>query len=347
MNAYNFEIADFFKQLSLLTRSELPLPDSLRQMGLDARSRRIRAIINQLADSTETGKPLSEALGEQPDLFPPLYIKIVALGEKEGTLPQVLHELARIARLYYVLASMFKDIMVYPLFTSAFAALLFLVLSCLVIPIFKSIFDELLAGEPLPGLTNMIISMSMFIREHIFFFSGVYIILIIFIFWLYSNTRMANKTLLPLIRNLPFSEVIFYNFAMARLCSVWAAMMRRQVPVEEAFPVIAATMDFPCLSSSLNRITAKIKDGEDIKACLAGDPNISRLLVMTVDNSPENKLPDELDKLSDLFRERGYYGYRRVGVGWEVVSTTCMSCFVGLVILFFFLPFIGRILSGW
>ena len=62
---------------------------------------------------------------------------------------------------------------------------------------------------------------------------------------------------------------------------------------------------------------------------------------MMLENSTENNLPEELDKLAVLFRERASYGYRRVGMAWEIISLSVMILITASVILFLFTPFLN------
>ena len=347
MKINSYEITDFFNQLALLTRSELPLPKTLSQMARDFNSKSLRQIVAGLGEATEKGKTLSEAMRDYPESFKPFYIRMIALGEREGTLPDVLAELSRISRLHYMLATMIRDIMLYPVITISLALLILMFISCYVIPEFGKIFNELLAGEPLPEITQFVFLVAWFVKKFVVVFACLYVVFIIFVCWMFISKSVAGRVLLAMVRKFPFSEIVFYNFAMSRLCTIWALLARRKVPVEEGFPVIAEVMDFPQVSDALNRIAEKCGKGEVFLQSLKAEGNISRLLIMTVENSPENKLPEELEKLSELFRERGYYGYRRIGMAWEVMSVASMVFVVGIVILFIFLPFIARMFTGW
>jgi type IV pilus assembly protein PilC len=337
----SYEIADFLKQLALLTKSELPLPEALSQLAAESRGKELKALIRELSDSSDKGKTLSQAMGEHPEAFSPFSIRMVALGEKEGTLSDVLYELAHISRYQYLLVDMIRDVMLYPLITIGVAFLVLLFMSSFVIPAFGQIFDDLLQGEPLPLLTNMVLGISYFVRGYFYEIGIIYIIITGIVIWLFCNKGLGNKVLLKLSRHIPFAEVIFYNFGMARLCSLWAAMMRRKVPSEEAFPIIADVMDFPPLSSALQNVVRKCRNGEDIKQALKDENNISRLLIIMLANTRENGLPDELARLAELFRDRAAYGYRRVGMAWEAISLGVMALVVGSVILFMFIPFLN------
>ncbi len=343
MKINSYEITDFLKQLALLTRSELPLPEALAQLAQESRGKKLKKLIQELSDSADKGKTLSQAMGEHPETFPPFYMRMIALSEKEGTLSNVLSELAHISRFQYMLVNMIRDVMLYPLITIGVAFLIMLFLCSTVIPAFGQIFDDLLQGEPLPLLTRTVLTISYFVDTYIYELSGLYLAWVAFMVWLFCNHGLGNKILLKLSRHIPFSEVIFYNFGMARLCAVWAIMMRRKVPVEESFPIIAEVMDFPQLEDALKNVVRKCQKGENIKQCLKGENHISRLLIMMLENTPESKFPEELDKLASLFRERASYGYRRVGMAWETISLGVMVVIVAGVILFLFSPFVNML----
>ena len=221
MKINSYEINDFLKQLALLTKSELPLPDALKQLAKENRGRKMRGLLNELSESADKGKTLSQAMEEHQETFPPFYIRMIALAEKEGTLSSVLYELANISRYQYMLVNMIRDVMLYPLITIGVAFLIVIFLSSTVIPSFKQIFDDLLCGEPLPMLTNWVLGIGVFVQNYVYEITALYIILAGFIIWLFCNDGAGNKILLKLSRNIPFSEIIFYNFGMARLCSLW------------------------------------------------------------------------------------------------------------------------------
>jgi len=341
MKINSYEITDFLKQLALLTKSELPLPNTLAQLAQESRGKKLKGLIRDLSDSANKGKTLSQAMSEHPGYFPPFYIRMIALAEKEGTLSSVLSELAHISRFQYMLVNMVRDVMLYPLITISVAFLIMLFLCLTVIPAFGQIFDDLLQGEPFPPLTALVLNISAFINRYIYELCVLYLAWVGFIIWLFCNSGLGNQILLKLSRRIPFAEVVFYNFGMARLCAVWAIMMRRKVPVEESFPIIAELMDFPQLSSALRSIARRCQKGEDIKQCMQEEKNISRLLVIMFENTKENKFPEELDKLALLFRERASYGFRRVGMAWETISLGVMVAIVACVILFLFTPFVN------
>ena len=342
MKVTYFDIADFYKQLALLTQTGLPLPDTLRQLAPTLGKRALREIVERLREAASKGMTLSEAMKNEKDCFPAFFVRMIALGESKGGLSLVLAELARISKMQFMLSTMVKDIIFYPVLTVSFALFIFLVLCYFVLPGFSEIYRELLCGEPLPNITAFVLGVSAFVKTNIIPVVALYVAFLGFFTWLYFGSRGSQRFILFLTRQMPLSEVVFYNFAMSRLCAMWAVMMKRNVTVPEAFPAIADMMDVPELAADLRQSAEECAKGVNLTDSLKSRKNISSLLAMTVGNAPESKLPDELEQLAELFRERGLYGFRRTGMVWELITITSSVFIVGTIILMLFMPIMCR-----
>jgi len=340
----SLEIADFFHQLALLTGAGLPLPETLRQLAAGAGRAGTRTMIAECADAVGKGQSLASSLEAYGDRIPPFYRRMIAAGEQEGALPEILSELAKIARLRQLLASLVKDIILYPFITVSLALLILLFFAVVVVPEFNQVFSELLEGAPMPGLTAFFLWFFLGIRDHIIFFGGLYGVYLIGMIAFFCNQQHSQRLVLWLVSRFPFADMIFYNHAMARLCTMWAAMIRRRVPAETAFPALAEIMDFPALAAALNRLAEAVRNGQLFADALERELNISRLLVVTVKNTPEGELPNQLDRLSELFLERASYGFRRAGMVWELISMIGMLVIIGTIILILFAPLLTRLL---
>jgi len=344
--ASHYEIADFYRQLALLTKSELPLPETLRNLADASSSKDFKAALEKLGEETGKGRSLSESMKEMPGHFPPFFSRLVAVGERNGTLPKVLAELAAIARVNYQLSSLAKDILFYPLITVTFSiAVLISILSC-VVPPFKKIFDELLEGAALPAITNLVLWLSDFACSYLGPICLIYLAAFGFVVWIFVGGGAANTLVLRVTRLLPLSEMIFYNFAMARACSLWGVMMRQKVPDAEALRVVSETTEIPALAKAFGKAADACAKGVHIAKAIEEEHEISRLLHLALSNASEETLPEELGKLAELFRERGYHGFRRTAIAWEILSIIGMAFVVGGIIIILFTPFVFSILNG-
>lgn len=87
-------LAMFFRQLSTLVRSGVPLYQSLVDLAPVTRDRRLKAAIPRIQQSMQSGQSLSGALSDFPGLFPAHTIASIWSGELAGKLDVQLDEIA-------------------------------------------------------------------------------------------------------------------------------------------------------------------------------------------------------------------------------------------------------------
>ena len=345
MKTRSQEITDFYNELSILTRSNMPLPETLFQLGKNSGRKDFRKVLEKISEETSKGVSLAESMKNFPEYFHPLHVRMIGLGEKSGVLPDILLDVARISHLQNHLTLLVKDIMAYPLFTTTFAFVVFLILMYCIVPHFSGIFNDLLGDIPLPPLTNFIIGISELTRHYTFFVVAFFLVYIIFIFWLLGNSMLSQKIVFELIKTVPFSNIIFYNLSMSRICSLWSLMIKQNIPTAEALLIISDLVENRRLSVALKRIAVKCSQGHNLTEELSKEGDISEVLTLTLKHSPEKDLSSELERLGELFKDRATLGFRRVGTAWEIVCLVFMVGIVGSIIFILALPILSIFLN--
>jgi type IV pilus assembly protein PilC len=88
-----YQVANFARMLSTLLAGGLPLVPSLETAGASMTSRRILNGIVETAARVREGQTLSGSLEEQ-NMFPPLSVEMIEVGESTGALPAMLNSVA-------------------------------------------------------------------------------------------------------------------------------------------------------------------------------------------------------------------------------------------------------------
>ncbi|HXQ64621.1 MAG TPA: type II secretion system F family protein, partial [Steroidobacteraceae bacterium] len=81
-------------ELSLLLESGVRIDRGLSILARAGKSLAATQLLAALAGDLKQGKQLSEATAAHPEVFDPLYVNLVALGEASGRLPEVFRGLA-------------------------------------------------------------------------------------------------------------------------------------------------------------------------------------------------------------------------------------------------------------
>jgi len=109
------EIVMFSRQLALLLESGTDVVTSLELLEAQAENKALRRILNQVVADVKSGEPVSEALSHHKKVFPPLYYRLVSVGERTGTLEVVLRRAAAYMERAYVTRKSVKNALTYPL----------------------------------------------------------------------------------------------------------------------------------------------------------------------------------------------------------------------------------------
>ncbi len=148
-------IGDLFKQLSLLMHSEILLSDSLRIISEKETGNEIKDLLVHLADETDSGVRLSEALDET-NLFPSYIIGFLSTGEITGKLEETLNSMANYYHSKHKRKKRLTDALTYPCILLLLMIVIIVVLLTQVLPIFNDVYDSL--GGGLSGIAYRLIS---------------------------------------------------------------------------------------------------------------------------------------------------------------------------------------------
>jgi type II secretory pathway component PulF len=157
-----------------------------------------------------------------------------------------------------------------------------------------------------------------------------------------GNSMLSQKIFLEAVRSVPFSNVVFYNLSMARICSLWSLMVKQNIPAADALSIISGLVENRRVEAALQRVTTNCLQGYDLTEELAKEGDISEVLTLTLKHSPEKELSTELERLAELFRDRAKLGFRRIGTAWEIFSLMLMIGVIGTIIFLLFLPIISH-----
>ena len=87
-------LARFTRTLSALLKTDIPIVQSLHITGDIVRNVYYHEACLVAAEAVKKGEQISIVLERKPDLFPPLVVQMTAVGERAGTIDEMLEEIA-------------------------------------------------------------------------------------------------------------------------------------------------------------------------------------------------------------------------------------------------------------
>jgi type IV pilus assembly protein PilC len=146
-NQPELHIAYFCKQLSLLVKSGINIPDAMAILHENAQDKTQKAIYAQLTETVKQGMPLAAALTRSGH-YPAYMTQMVQIGETSGKLDEVLEALY----VYYERTERInrgiKNVVTYPIVMVCVMLAVIAVLLVKAVPIFAQVFQQVGAEIP-------------------------------------------------------------------------------------------------------------------------------------------------------------------------------------------------------
>ena len=110
------DLTIFFRQLSVMLQSRVPVVQSLVSLASQNRNPYFRDVITKISNLVQEGLPLSEALNYYPNIFNNLYISLLRSGEASGNIAGSLQYISQNLERENDVAFQLRQAMIYPLF---------------------------------------------------------------------------------------------------------------------------------------------------------------------------------------------------------------------------------------
>ncbi len=338
------KLATFTRQLATLLTAGQALVRALRTLERQSQKDPAGArVIGDLAESVESGSTFSEALAGHPKSFSKLYVSMVKAGEAAGRLESSLDNLALFMEKAARIAGRIKSALAYPAVVLTIALGLTAFLMVFVVPRFATIFDEMLPGEPLPGLTRFVVGTSNFMKNNILATLGI-IAGIIVLFVLIKRTKKGSFALdYTAISMPPFNQLVVRS-SVSRVCRTLGTLMDSGVSVLQALQIARDTSGNEVVSRAMQKVHDAVKEGEGMSKPLENTNVFPPIVVSMVEVGEETgALPDMLRRIADVYEEEVDRAVESLTSMLEPIMIVFLAGVVGTIVIAMFLPLIKLI----
>ncbi|PYK06015.1 MAG: hypothetical protein DME66_05635 [Verrucomicrobia bacterium] len=140
----------FTEQLAHLLQAGMTLDEGLSILEKRLKQPRVQQMTHSLHQALIDGRSFSQALGEFPRIFPPLYTNLVAAGEASGALPQILLRVVKHLMQAKDLRDRVQQALIYPVFLALAGAILITVFITFMVPQLTGFMSQTGGALPLP-----------------------------------------------------------------------------------------------------------------------------------------------------------------------------------------------------
>ena len=316
------------RQLSILASSGVPLMESLQSLS-DEYQGYYREILIAVKERLSEGSELSRALQDYGDIFPDYYIHMIQAGEASGALEIVLDRLADFLEHQNTVRAKLRSSMIYPILMTGVSIVVLSFLFTFIIPKIVRIFSE--TKNPLPLITQILISISNAVTSYWWVIAGVMVALVVFMKrYIGQNREKMDSLLLKLPGNV--IQSLYYT----RFARSMEVLLAGGLPVLTALKLSAKATGNTALEAIVHRAGERVAEGQTIASSLQGFPPLFVRLIATGEKT--GKLSETLSKAASSYEEAFGRKMDRIVAIFEPAMIVLMGLIICFIVLAVLLP---------
>jgi type IV pilus assembly protein PilC len=293
------DIVVFTRQFSTMVDAGLPLVQGLNILAEQHEKKTFKEVLRRIVRDVAGGSSLADALKKHPAQFDELFVNLVAAGEMGGILDTILQRIAAYIEKAEKLKGRIKGAMMYPVVVIAVAIIVISIIMIFVIPVFQEMFADL--GSALPGPTQLVINISNFIKDNVFYIIGA-VVAFCFLFKKYRNTKKGRRQTDAISLKLPLFGSLLKKVAVARFTRTLSTMLSSGVTILDAMEIVARTSGNVIFEEVILESRASIAEGQTIAEPLSeSDIFPSMVVQMIAVGEATGALDAMLEKIADFY----------------------------------------------
>ncbi len=326
----------FARQMYAITKSGLPLLRGLKGLAQSTHNAMLRDALHEVLQGLESGRDLSSALARHPDIFSPLFLSMVRVGESTGTLDNAFLQLGEYLSQDQDVQDRVKGAMRYPLIVVIMVGLAVGVITVFVIPNFAPLFKIL--GDDIPWPTRVIMNTSSFVTHHGLLLVGSTIAAVIGIRrWIGTPAGRYRwdgaKLKIPVLGELISQSIL------SRVTRSLSISLQAGLPMIQALTLLSRSAGNEYLAERLLRLRDAVERGDSLSHA-AGASGVfpSLVLQMMAVGEETGELVRLLDEIAGFYQREVDYRLRNLTAMIEPILIVAVGGMVLILALGVFLP---------
>lgn len=285
------------QQLAAITQAGLPIVQALHLLRDTLQNKYLQRIVTEMIEQITQGVSLGEVIKGYKDVFPPLFIELVDMGEATGNLDENMKRLADYMARQLELQQKVKGAMTYPTIVLGILVLIVTGLMIFIVPTFIKLFADFKVELPL--LTRMLLGMSHFITHDWYYF---FLLPPLAWAWKHASRTALYKYVWDKVEfKLPLVGELFYKVTLTHMLNNMSMSIRSGLTMVRALDSLYENTSNHVLKEKVAEICDNVKVGARLgTVVLAADifpPLVNRLIAVG----------DETGAMDDMLQRASSY----------------------------------------
>ncbi|WP_269533641.1 type II secretion system F family protein [Chitinimonas sp. BJYL2] len=258
------DLITFCFHMEQMTRAGVPLLDGLADLRDTIEHPAFREILAVIIEDIEGGLQLSQALGNHPNVFAPVFVNLIQAGEETGKLADVLLSLVDTLKWQDELAAQTKKVLMYPAFVGSVVLGVVVFLLAWLVPQLVKFIQSM--QQELPWNTRLLIALSDFIVN------DWWVILTLigvgiggWLLWRKSDPEYQYKVDGLKLR-VPFIGPVLQKIMLARFAAYFALTYSSGIAILESIRILEGVVGNVVIARGLVEVRGLITEGQGVAA---------------------------------------------------------------------------------
>jgi type IV pilus assembly protein PilC len=314
------ELAIISRQMSTLISAGLPLVTVLSVTRQQVDSKVVAEALDGVRTQVEQGISLSQGFAQYSDVFPKLFVQLVADAYERQV---KLHDEV-------------KSAMTYPVVVLVIAVLAVIGITWFIVPIFQDMFEQLGGELPLP--TQVLVSLS-----HVMPWLGPLVIVlsiaVVVAYRANKDNPRVRHVLDPMLLRMPVLGKLNQKVAVGRFMSNLAVLSRAGVSLTQALATVAGTAGNAVVEDAVLRISEAVSNGESLASAMRREPVFPNTAVqMVAAGEASGELDSMLTKVAAYYDEEVQSATDRLTAVMEPIMIVVIGVIIGGMVIALYLP---------
>lgn len=308
----------FFKQLSTMLNSGVPIVQCLDTLGKTAGNAKLSSIVQEIRGHAAAGRPMSAGMQRYPEVFSPLIVSVTRAGEEGGFTAPALMQIADYLEKEIALRNLYKRLTLWPKI-ELFASIAIILVANAIITGIKPNAQQL--SSPLTTLTTWYV-LGPIIAAGFFFL----------------KIGLANPAIKynwdTFVTNIPGLGTMLKELSASKFGRCFAALHRAGVPLEKGLILSADACGNEYLRAKIYSARGKMHEGEAIAETLESTKAFSPIVIDMIRTGEDSgNLDAMVDKMAEFYEGEATTKSTQVATVVGVVVFLCVAVYIGYVII--------------
>jgi len=294
------EVIEFTRHLTVMLTSGVTIFEAINFLKDQSKNKVFSATLGHIIENLNNGESLSAAMKKYPKIFPDIYTNIIQVGEKSGTLPETMSDLANHLEENEKFKSKVKGALIYPKIILGVMGAFLIVLFYFVMPRILTIFESLHAE--IPFSTKIVIKITEFVQHNIilliaifpaFYFSAKLIL----------KNRQIRKTRDLIYIKFPLIGRIALNYNTAQVSQHFGTLFESGLTIPKCLEITQSVLKNTIFQDELSYMVNKIKSGSAFSNSFPEKTEFPAMFVKLIKvGERTGKLPHVISYMKDYYK---------------------------------------------